>query len=99
MCNEEDDDLIKELIPWYLHSELENVALLEMALAKRDFALLIETGDKMYGHGKTYGFSLISTLGKRIELAALGQDTYLLASLLSALKSYLEENIKKLDLE
>ena len=93
------DDLIRDLIPSYLCAELENVALLEIALSERNFALLIEGGDKMYGHGKTYGFSLISTLGKRIEVAATQQDIYLLASLLSALKSYLEENVKKFDLE
>jgi HPt (histidine-containing phosphotransfer) domain-containing protein len=97
MSDEESDDLIKDLIPWYLSSELENVALLETALSERNFALLIEDGDKMYGHGQSYGFPLISTLGKRIEIAAIQQDIYLLSRLIASLKSYIQECIKKLN--
>ena len=37
----EDDELIRDLIPWYLASEKENLILLEAALAERDFAELI----------------------------------------------------------
>jgi hypothetical protein len=99
MSEEDDDDIIKDLIPWYLHSELENIALLEVALSERNFPLLIEVGDKMYGHGQSYGFALISTLGKRIEIAAIQQDIYLLSRLIASLKSYIQDCIKNLNLE
>ena len=89
--DDEDDELIKELIPWYLASEKENLTLLEAALAKKDFASLIEIGDKMYGHGSSYGFPFITMLGKRIEIAAIQKDTLLLAELITALKNYLQE--------
>jgi len=99
MCDEECDDLIKDLIPWYLRSELENLALLEVALSERNFPLLIDLGDKMYGHGTSYGFPFISTLGKRIEIAAIQTDTNLLSSLLSILKYYLKDTLKQHNLE
>ena len=38
---DEDDELIRDLIPWYLASEKENLILLEAALAEKDFATLI----------------------------------------------------------
>ena len=92
---DEDDELIKDLIPWYLASEKENLALLEKALAEKDFATLIEIGDKMYGHGKSYGFGHISLLGKRIEIAAIDENTLLLPELIASLKNYLQECCRK----
>ena len=96
---DEDDELIKDLIPWYLASEKENLILLEAALVEKDFATLIEIGDKMYGHGRSYGFDFISILGKRIEIAAIDENTLLLPELLASLKSYLQECCNKYKLD
>ena len=92
--DDEDDELIKGLIPWYLASEKENLILLEAALAEKDFATLIDIGDKLYGHGTSYGFPFISILGKRIEIAAIDEDTLLLPELIASLKNYLQECCK-----
>ena len=59
------EELINELIPWYLASEKENLILLEAALAEKDFATLIDIGDKMYGHGSSYGFDFIQLLPEK----------------------------------
>ncbi len=100
MSEEKDDDeLIKNLIPWYLASEKENLILLEAALAKKDFATLIEIGDKLYGHGKTFGFDFISILGKRIEIAAIQANILLLPELITSLKNYLQDCYKKYNLD
>lgn len=96
MPDDEIDDLIKELIPWYLQQELENVCLLEKALSDRDFGLLINIGDKTYGHGTTFGFERISLLGKRIEIAAINRDVPLLKDLISNLKAYILEKQENL---
>jgi HPt (histidine-containing phosphotransfer) domain-containing protein len=92
---DEDDELIRDLIPWYLASEKENLILLEAALAEKDFATLIEIGDKMFGHGRSYGFPFISILGKRIEIAAIDENTLLLPKLLASLRNYLQECCRK----
>ncbi|MFY9222861.1 MAG: hypothetical protein WAQ98_09340, partial [Blastocatellia bacterium] len=97
--DDEDDELIRDLIPWYLASEKENLILLEAALAEKDFATLIEIGDKLYGHGRSYGFPFISILGKRIEIAAIDENTLLLPELLASLKNYLQECCKKYKLD
>ncbi|MFY9222579.1 MAG: hypothetical protein WAQ98_07915 [Blastocatellia bacterium] len=100
MSEEKDDDeLIKNLIPWYLASEKENLILLEAALAEKDFATLIEIGDKLYGHGKTFGFDFISILGKRIEIAAIQANTLLLPELITSLKNYLQDCCRKYNLD
>jgi HPt (histidine-containing phosphotransfer) domain-containing protein len=93
------EELINELIPWYLASEKENLILLEAAFAEKDFATLIDIGDKMYGHGSSYGFDFISILGKRIEIAAIQANTLLLPELITALKNYLEECCTKYKLD
>jgi len=95
----EDDELIKDLIPWYLASEKENLILLEAALAKKDFATLIDIGDKMYGHGRSYGFDFISILGKHIEIAAIQENTLLLPELITSLKHYLQDCCRKYKLD
>ncbi|MBK7992075.1 MAG: hypothetical protein IPK14_01310 [Blastocatellia bacterium] len=101
MAEEQDneDELIKELIPWYLASEKENLVLLEKALAERNFPVLIEIGDKLYGHGKSFGFAHISILGKRIEIAAIQQDFTMLRDLVSAFKEYLQECCKRYNVD
>jgi len=92
---DEDDELIRNLIPWYLASEKENLILLEVALAEKDFATLIEIGDKMFGHGRSYGFDFIGILGKRIEIAAIDENTLLLPDLIASLKQYLQDCCRK----
>ncbi|MFY9226896.1 MAG: hypothetical protein WAQ98_29750 [Blastocatellia bacterium] len=96
---QDDDELIRDLIPWYLASEKENLILLEAALAEKDFAALIEIGDKMFGHGRSYGFDFISILGKHIEIAAIDENTLLLPDLIASLKHYLQECCRKYRLD
>ena len=80
----------KDLVPWYLSQEREVVLLLEKALAQQDFEQLVTLGDQIYGHGGSFGFMRISSLGKKIELAAIATNTTLLTRLIYSLKAYLE---------
>ena len=96
---DEDDELIRDLIPWYLASEKENLILLEAALAEKDFATLIEIGDKMFGHGRTYGFPFITMLGKRIEIAAIQENILMLSELIASLRNYLQDCCRKYKLD
>ena len=80
----------QDLIPWYLSQEQQVVLLLETALAQQDFELLVTLGDQIYGHGGSFGFMHISSLGKKIELAAIATNTTLLTHLIHSLKGYIE---------
>ena len=80
----------KDLVPWYLSQEREVVLLLEKALAKQDFEQLVTLGDQIYGHGGSFGFMHISSLGKKIELAAIATNTTLLSRLIHSLKGYID---------
>ena len=80
----------KDLIPWYLSQEQQVVLLLETALDQQDFEQLITLGDQIYGHGGSFGFMHISSLGKKIELAAIATNTTLLTRLIHSLKGYIE---------
>lgn len=93
------DELIRDLIPWYLASEKEDLILLETALSKKDFATLVEIGDKMYGHGRTYGFPFITMLGKRIEIAAIQGNILMLSELIASLRNYLQDCCRKYKLD
>ena len=96
---DEDDELIRDLIPWYLASEKENLIILEAALSEKDFATLIEIGDKMFGHGRTYGFPFITMLGKRIEIAAIQENILMLSELIASLRNYLQDCCRKYKLD
>ncbi|MFY9225082.1 MAG: Hpt domain-containing protein [Blastocatellia bacterium] len=83
--NEETTDLLQ----WYVQSEKENLHSLEIALECKEFNTLILLGDQLYGHGASFGFPFISRIGKRIEIAAISQDSNLISLLILTLKVYL----------
>ncbi|MBK7992106.1 MAG: hypothetical protein IPK14_01465 [Blastocatellia bacterium] len=64
------DKTLQDLLPWYINSEKETLVSLESALENKDLALLIYLGDMLYGHGASFGFPLVSKIGKSIEQAA-----------------------------
>lgn len=84
------DETLKDLIPWYVKSEKETLISLQSALEQKDLPLLIYLGDMLYGHGASFGFPLVSKIGKSIEQAATKKNYSLLASLIETLRFYLQ---------
>lgn len=84
------DSALEQVMDCYLSTEQENILLLESALDNQNFLLLMELGDKLYGHGTSFGFPFITQVGRKIELAAIAKDSFLLFSLINSLKTYLE---------
>ena len=87
----------KELALWYLNLEQQTIAELELSLADTDFPRLITLGDQIYGHAGSFGFENISLLGKKIEIAAINNNTTLLTYLISFLKSYINILLLEID--
>lgn len=75
---------------WYLKLERENINILQLALDSRNFNLLIRLGNQLYNHGSSFGFPYISSIGKRIEIAATKQDIAFLSALINVLRRYLQ---------
>lgn len=84
------DKTLQDLIPWYVRSEKETLISLQSALEEKNLPLLIYLGDMLYGHGASFGFPLVSKIGKSIELAAIKQNFTLLEALIETLKFYLK---------
>lgn len=65
---------LEDLIPVFFKNRLKEVEALRTALGTGDFAQLAQLGHRMKGVGNSYGFELVSILGKRIEDAAKVAD-------------------------
>jgi HPt (histidine-containing phosphotransfer) domain-containing protein len=62
---------LEPLVPQFLSNRLRELASLESALQRADFAILRRIAHGMKGVGSSYGFHRISAIGKKIEEAAL----------------------------
>jgi HPt (histidine-containing phosphotransfer) domain-containing protein len=83
----------------YLNAEQKTIAQLEIALVKERFPQLIELGNDIYGRGASLGFERLSSLGRKIELAAIDKNTIILACLISSLKIYLRHLLRTMERE
>jgi HPt (histidine-containing phosphotransfer) domain-containing protein len=84
------DSSLRQVMDYYLSTEQENILTLESALDDQNFSLLMEIGDKLYGHGTSFGFPFITQVGKKIEIAAMAKNSFALFSLINSLKIYLD---------
>jgi HPt (histidine-containing phosphotransfer) domain-containing protein len=78
---------LEDLIPVFLRNRHKEVDSLRVALAASDFEQLRQLGHRMKGVGNSYGFALVSTLGKQIEEGARNSDR---ASLEARILEYAE---------
>ena len=83
------DPLLLTLIPSFLAHRQEDVATVENALASGDFATIRMLGHSMKGSGGSYGFEVISRIGRELELAAREQDGGAIRQALTELVDYL----------
>lgn len=65
---------LEDLIPVFLKNRAKELDALRAAVEAANFEQLRQLGHRMKGVGSSYGFALVSSLGKRIEDAALVPD-------------------------
>ena len=65
---------LEDLIPTFMKNRNKEVETLRAALAGGDFEQLRQLGHRMKGVGISYGFDLVSALGKQIEDGAKAGD-------------------------
>ena len=65
---------LEDLIPTFMKNRNKEVETLRAALGGGDFEQLRQLGHRMKGVGNSYGFELVSTLGKQIEDGARIDD-------------------------
>ncbi len=83
------DPLLMTLIPGFLEHRQEDVGAIESALTVGDFATIRLLGHSMKGSGGSYGFEVISRIGRDIESAARERDAVAVLHGTAALSDYL----------
>ena len=82
---------LADLIPVFLNNRKKEVDSLRIALAAADFEQLRQLGHRMKGVGNSYGFNLVSTLGKYIEDGARSGDRASLEARIAEYADYLSK--------
>ena len=65
---------LEDLIPTFMTNRNKELETLRTALGAGDMEQLRQLGHRMNGVGNSYGFELISVLGKQIENGAKSRD-------------------------
>jgi HPt (histidine-containing phosphotransfer) domain-containing protein len=76
---------LEDLIPTFMTNRNKEIETLRTALGAGDMEQLRQLGHRMKGVGNSYGFELISVLGKQIEDGAKVKD---LAGLEARIREY-----------
>lgn len=87
-------EILKDQKLVYLTRRQTEVAQLKQSLNEESFELALMIGHRLKGHGETFGFPKISSLGIEMELAAKERDKNKLRSMVDLLDENVEENIK-----
>jgi HPt (histidine-containing phosphotransfer) domain-containing protein len=82
---------LEDLIPVFMRNRHKELDSLRVALAAADFEQLRQLGHRMKGVGNSYGFTHVSTLGKRIEDGARSGDRASLQASVSEYHEYLSK--------
>lgn len=80
---------LEDLIPTFMTNRTKELETLRTALGAGDMEQLRQLGHRMKGVGNSYGFELISVLGKQIEDGAKIRDLEGLQSRIAEYKDYL----------
>ena len=80
---------LEDLIPTFMRNRQKEHDALKVALAASDFEQLRQLGHRMKGVGNSYGFTHISTIGKRVEDGARAGDRAGLAATIGEYGEYL----------
>jgi len=80
---------LEDLIPTFMTNRNKELETLRSALGAGDMEQLRQLGHRMKGVGNSYGFELISVLGKQIEDGAKTRDLAGLATRITEYTDYL----------
>lgn len=80
---------LEDLIPTFMSNRTKELETLREALGAGDMEQLRQLGHRMKGVGNSYGFELISVLGKKIEDGAKIKDLSGLNALIVEYMDYL----------
>ena len=80
---------LEDLIPTFMTNRTKELETLRVALGAGDMEQLRQLGHRMKGVGNSYGFELISVLGKKIEDDAKVRNLAALEALITEYTDYL----------
>ena len=80
---------LEDLIPTFMTNRNKELETLRTALGAGDMEQLRQLGHRMKGVGNSYGFELISVLGKQIEDGAKVRDLPALGTCITEYTDYL----------
>lgn len=80
----------------YLSRRGSDITDLKMSLETQDYSKLIMIGHRLKGSGQTFGFPLISSLGRSIEEAARLENVAALKGLILDLETAVEKYLAEL---
>ncbi len=80
---------LEDLIPTFMKNRHKELETLRAALAAGDMEQLRQLGHRMKGVGNSYGFELVSVLGKKVEDGAKATDRAALEAGIAEYTDYL----------
>lgn len=89
-------EILKEQKLIYLTRRQTELAQLKQSLADQDFELALTVGHRLKGHGETFGFPLISSIGVKMEKAAQDHNMELLKETVKSLDESISESLREI---
>lgn len=80
---------LETIVPGFLANRRRDLATIEACLKQGDLTTIRLLGHRMKGDGGGYGFDQISTIGDRLEQAAIAQDPVSVAAEVTQLTDFL----------
>ncbi|CAE6687981.1 MAG: Hpt domain-containing protein [Nitrospira sp.] len=80
---------LEAIVPGFLANRRRDLATIEACLKQGDLNTIRMLGHRMKGDGGGYGFDQISTIGDRLEQAAIAQDPVSIAAEVAHLTDFL----------
>jgi HPt (histidine-containing phosphotransfer) domain-containing protein len=82
---------LADLIPVFIRNRQKEIETLRTALAAGDFEQLRQLGHRMRGVGNSYGFAMISEVGKQLEDGVKGGDKAAIAACIGEYADFLDK--------
>lgn len=81
----------------YLNRRLTEIDELNSGLATGEFCIAATIGHRLKGNGETFGFPEISTLGMKLEKAAVSEDKEIVREAVDELKKIVNQKLSELN--
>lgn len=82
---------IKELIPGFFKITRNDIRSARESLRRDDYVVVYTVGHRCEGDGASYGFDLLTELGRKLKDAAKAKDKAEAAYFLNEMEDYLEQ--------